>query len=174
VETRAERVGLSFKGGLFMNALALLAVLGTSQAVSGEKWLDDYGAALKQAKEQQKPLLVIIDRPADSAARISQISHSEAKPADDLKNYVLCRIDGDTEYGKAVAKAFQANTLPHTAVIDKTGAKILFTKAGQFTSDEWKTTLVAYRTGVRPVSYSSASLVEQAYGSYCPSCQRGR
>jgi hypothetical protein len=156
-----------------MNALVLLAVLSTGQvAAANEKWLDDYGVALKQAKEQQKPLLVVIDRPADSAARISQISHTEAKPADDLKNYVLCRVDADTDYGKAVAKAFEATTLPHTAVIDKTGSKILFTKYGQFTSDEWTTALATYRAGVRPVSYSSH--VEQVYGSYCPSCQRGR
>jgi hypothetical protein len=156
-----------------MNTLVLLGVLATSQvATTSDQWLSDYGVALKQAKEQQRPLLIVIDRPADAAARISQISHIEEKPADGLKNYVLCRVDADTEYGKAVAKAFEATTLPHTAVIDKTGSKILFTKQGQFTSSEWTTTLASYRAGVRPVAYSS--YVEQTFGSYCPSCQRGR
>src|SRR6478672_1790188 len=120
-----------------MNALVLLAVLGTGQvATTGEKWLDDYGLALKQSKEQHKPLLIVIDRPNDSAGRISQISHSESTPANDLKNYVLCRVDADTKYGQAVAKAFATTALPYTAVIDNAGEYILYAKSGQFSSDE--------------------------------------
>ena len=169
-----------------MNALVLLAVLGTGQVATpaenvtdkgAAKWLNDYGEGLKQARQQGKPLLVVIDRPGDAVGRVSQISHSEAKPADDLKNYILCRVDADTAYGKAVVKAFEATTLPHTAVIDKAGEYILFTKQGQFSSQEWASTLDTYRAGVRPVSYrSAAEQVFSGYGSssYCPSCQRGR
>ncbi len=172
-----------------MNALVLLAVLGTGQVAAsdettGVKWLSDYGVALKAAREQGRPLLIVIDRPGDAVGRISQISHSEAGPADDLKHYVLCRVDADTAYGKAVVKAFEAASLPHTAIIDKAGEYILFAKAGQFSSQEWTTTLAKYRTGVRPVSYRSArEEVFSGYsgygyggygGSYCPSCSRGR
>ncbi len=172
-----------------MNALVLLAVLGTGQVAAsdetaGAKWLSDYGVALKAAREQGKPLLIVIDRPEDAVGRVSQISHSETKPVDDLKHYVLCRVDADTAYGKAVAEAFDAASLPHTAVIDKAGQYVLFSKEGQFSSQEWTATLAKYRTGVRPVSYRSSAR-EQVYSgssgysgyshgsSYCPSCSRG-
>ena len=159
-----------------MNVLVLLAVLGTGQvAATNDKWLDDYGAALKQAKEQRKPLLIVIDRPNDAVGRISQISHSESPSGSDLKNYVLCRVDADSKYGQAVAKAFETTALPFTAVIDNAGQYVLFEKSGQFSSAEWTTTLTTYHAGVRPASYAS-QVYEQSVGggSYCPNCQRGR
>ncbi len=66
-------------------------------------------------------------------------------------------MDADSPYGQAVAKAFEATTLPHTAVIDKAGEYILFAKAGQFSAQEWSATLDTYRAGVRPVSYRATA-----------------
>jgi hypothetical protein len=66
-------------------------------------------------------------------------------------------------------------------VIDKAGEYVMFTKRGQFSAQEWTSTLDTYRTGVWPASYRAAaheavygSSYNGGYGSYCPSCQRGR
>ena len=137
-----------------MNTLMMLLVMGAGQVTgAGENgWSDDYGAALKQAKQLGKPLLIVIEGPDDSVARLEQISLRDDRGQTALlKHYVLCRIDATTKYGKAVAKSFRATQLPHTAVIDKTVSTILYTKRGQFTSQEWKTTLTKYRHGVRVV-----------------------
>jgi hypothetical protein len=166
-----------------MTTLMLLAVLGTGQAASDQTtsaannaWLSDYGVALQRTKETGKPLLIVIDLPGNSAARIEQIRYSpgdsgdkaadkkaadkkaadeatDSASADLLKYYVVCRIDASSKYGQAVAQAFETTTLPYTAIIDKRAERILFSKAGQFTANEWTTTLTSYWRGERLVSY---------------------
>jgi hypothetical protein len=150
-----------------MNALVLLAVLGTSQAAApagpgASGWYDDYGAALRASKQAGKPLLIVIDQPGVAAGRLERLNvqpvstRTESRPDALLKSYVLCRIDAGTKYGEAVAKAFRAPTLPYTAVIDKTGSEVLFSKAGQISSDDWTATLTKFQRGERYVSYQPA------------------
>jgi len=147
-----------------MNALLMLAVLGTGQVSQGDQaWLDDYGIALAQAKTQNRPLLVVIQ----AGSRFRQISvQKTAKPGPATQGYVLCHIDGGSDYGKRVATAFNATSLPHTAIIDKTGSTILYTKQGSMSNTQWSATLATYRAGVQPVAYQSYQepAAEQSYG----------
>jgi hypothetical protein len=143
-----------------MTAMILLATLSAGQiATADAAWLGDYGLALQKTKEQGKPLLIVIDLPGRSvtrgeAARVEPAGYAAGSEGSEaLKDYVLCRIDASSKYGRSVVAAFQATTLPHTAIIDRRGASILYTKQGQFSSSEWTTTLTSYRHGVRPVSY---------------------
>jgi len=146
-----------------MTTLMLLAVLGTGQAAGSDTWLSDYGEALTQARESGKPLLIVIDRPAN-AARVEHVSHSASgQSSESLKHYILCRVDADTAYGQAVAKAFGTSSVPYTAIIDKRGEKILFTRAGRFSMDEWNAALVSYQRGVRPVAYQPPVEYQPAY-----------
>jgi hypothetical protein len=145
-----------------MNSILLLAVLSAGQSAGTPSWLDDYGAALSQAKQARKPLLIVIDRPSDAGARIEQISYrDDSRQEALLKNYVLCRVDAGTAYGAEVAKVFGASRLPYTAIIDKTTTAVLYTKAGQFTGDDWTATLVRYQSGERPVAYQPPVAIQQ-------------
>jgi hypothetical protein len=98
-----------------------------------------------------------------------------------LGSYELCHVDVSTEYGKRVAQAFKATQFPHTAIIDRTGAVVLYKKPGAIAESEWSATLAKYQTGERPVSqtafYRGGSVMPTSYpvmsnSSYCPSCQR--
>lgn len=151
-----------------MTSLVLLAVLSTGQAAGTDSaWMNDYGAALKKTAELQKPLLIVIDLPDNEVGRVKQVSYRSSAESELMKSYVLCRVDASSKYGQAVAKAFEATSVPHTAIIDREGKSILFTKRGQFSSDdEWATMLSTYRSGVapasvQPVSYQGASTRSQ-------------
>lgn len=114
------------------------------------EWTHDYGAALKAAKAESKPLLVVIENPADRAVRIDEVSLGEKQATDQLlAKYELCRVDVTTPYGQAVAKAFRTASFPTTVIIDKTASVQIFSHVGSFTSDEFRATLFKYQAGER-------------------------
>jgi hypothetical protein len=136
-----------------MNALATWALGLTMFAAtaSPSEWTNDYGAALKAARAERKPLLVVSENPAESAVRFDEISLGDQLAAKALlAKYKLCRIDAATPYGQAVARAFRATAFPTTSIIDKTGSVQIFVKAGRLSAVEWLAALAKHQSGARP------------------------
>lgn len=162
--------------------LAVVTIAASTMAVapSAPKWQADYGKALAATKSDQRPLLVVLDSPADAKTAVQEdLLKADGANAELLKSYELCRVDVSTEYGKKVAAAFGATQFPHTAIIDKNGATVLFKKPGQISGDEFKTTLTKFEKGVQPVAHSvgyrGTVLGSQSGASYpagCTACQR--
>lgn len=145
-----------------------LSTLLLTQSASPPAYPTDYDAALRAARSQNRPLLVVIDCVAESDGRVEQLSTPGDKAqAELLAKYQVCRIDVKTEYGRRAAQAFGAKLYPFTAVIDRTGSVILYEKSGRFTSDAWTSTLVAHQHGVAPqqapVIFSSEQRVEPIF-----------
>ena len=134
-----------------MNSLQIaLAVATTVPTPSGEDlfWVDDYAAALEATKAMEKPLLIVIDDPDDSKKRSEHVQLTpEKKKAELLENYVLCHVDVTTDYGHCVAGVFSVKQYPFTAIIDRTGEKIIYKNAGQLSDSEWVTTLDTHKKG---------------------------
>jgi hypothetical protein len=162
--------------------LAVATIAASTFAVTPTKvkWQADYGKALAATRSDQRPLLVVLDNPADpNAAFDAKLLAAEGEQGQVLKSYRLCRVDVSTEYGQKVAQAFNATQFPHTAIIDKTGASVLFKKAGQMPGDEWHTTLAKFQKGVAPQTQTTFFRGNTILGaqssqpiSNCPSCQR--
>jgi len=146
-----------------MNALATWALGLTMFAAPANsiEWMNDYGAALKAARAERKPLLVVLENPSaravqidagwTDAVRIGQISLVDPQPAKELlSKYKLCRIDASTPYGQAVAKAFRTASFPTTSIIDRTGSVQIFVKSGRLSDGEWRAALAKHQTGARP------------------------
>jgi len=126
--------------------LALLAA-----SASPNDWMNDYGAALKAAKAERKPLLVVIEDPARRTARFEEASLGDQRADRQLlSKYKLCRVDGTTAYGAAVARAFRAQALPFTSIIDKTGSVQIFVKAGPLSETQWRAALAQHQSGAKP------------------------
>lgn len=154
-------------------AAALVAVTAFASVPSKVQWQADYGKALAATRNDQRPLLVVLDIPSKPEAAIDQtLLTAEGDQAKLLEPYELCHVDVSTEYGQQVAKAFGATQFPHTAIIDRTGAVVIFKKPGKIAADEWSTTLTKFQAGQRPfvrtVNYGGASTSL----SNCPACQR--
>lgn len=130
----------------FLATLTLLAA-----TASANEWMSDYGAALKAARAEGKPLVVVIENPADRAVRFEEVSLTPQQSSSQLlARYKLCRVDASTTYGQAVAKAFRATSLPLTSIIDKTGSVQIFVKQGPLSTDEWRAALATHQSGARP------------------------
>jgi len=164
-----------------LHYLAVATVAASSFAVTPAKvkWQADYGKALAATRSDQRPLLVVLDNPADAKTTFdAKLLSPEGASSKLLKSYRLCRVDVSTEYGKKVAQAFGASQFPHTAIIDKTGATVLFKKPGQIAGDEWQSTLAKFEKGERvapqAVFYRGNTILGAQTGdlSNCPSCQR--
>lgn len=163
-------------------AVAVLSASSLAMAPGKVKWQADYGKALEATRSDQRPLLVVLDNPADPAASIEpQLLDAKGDQAALLKPYRLCRVDVSTDYGKKVAESFGAKQFPHTTIIDKTGKVVLFKQAGKIADDQWRTTLAKFEKGeqAKPVlSYYRGGTILGAqaqplgYPSNCPSCQR--
>jgi hypothetical protein len=132
-------------------AVFLAVALGASQAAAAEPWHATYASAYRAGKAAGRPVLVVLDDPAQAGARIDQVSHRTALPsaaeAALLANYELCHVDVATEYGKAVARSFGAYQFPYVAITDRKVQVLLTEHSGRFADDEWLATLAKYRRG---------------------------
>jgi hypothetical protein len=143
---------------------ALLPLLLLAAAPQGG-WSQDYGACLKRAAAEKRPLLVVLERPA-AAVRPAAVKRN-AEDSATLENYVLCRVDATTKYGQELAQKFDASELPFTAIIDRNGERQIYRHAGQLSDSDWRTTLATYRQGTAPVRPAS-TLTKLRFESYSP------
>ncbi len=169
-----------------LHLLAAATIAATTLAATPGKvqWQADYGKALEATKSDQRPLLLVLDVPANPQASLdSQLLSTDGEQGKLLASYELCRVDASTEYGKKVAEAFHATQFPHTAIIDRTGKTLVFQKPGKIAADQWKVTLAAYQGGATPTAYTTfyrgangavmaQTLGETTQGYSCPLCQR--
>ena len=127
----------------------LLAMSSLTAAHSvGPEWNRDYGEALAATRLHQRPLLIVLDRPAEESRRILPARFNPDTTGKALlKPYELCHVDVDTPYGQRVAEAFQVKQFPFTAIIDRTGQKIIFKRSGKFDTGEWASTLIEHKEG---------------------------
>ena len=136
---------------------ALLLVLSVAGQADAE-WLTNYAQALKQSTNENKPLLVVLDKPNEPLQRIEQISlKADKKQSELLKNYVPVRIDVTSEKGKKLATAFKATSFPYTVVTAKTSRRIIYRNTGTYSKDAWNTMLTAYKSGVSKAVYRSSN-----------------
>lgn len=175
----------------FAMVTATLAVAAADS--TAPQWESDYATALAQTRQDDRPLLVVIDQPGVDGQSIQQ-SLLTGSADGKLADYDLCHVDASTKYGKKVADAFKADAFPYVAFVDKGGKVILHQHAGSLDSTEWTKLVGKYHTGVVPTrhvvakptvrtSTISASAPVQSYPSYqpynasprpyCAKCQRG-
>jgi hypothetical protein len=131
-------------------AVSALAASTVSTDSGSLQWQADYGKALAATRDQERPLLVVLDVPDDpkSALEAEQLK-TKGKQGKLLSAYELCHVDVSTKYGKKVAEAFRAKDFPFTAIIDRTGSIVLAKQSGPISNDEWLETLAKYQEGER-------------------------
>jgi hypothetical protein len=162
--------------------LAALSVGLLAGAPQKPQWEASYGKALKATRNENAPLLVVLDKPGSDTAEMEPELLGEVAPGSDesklLRPYQLCHVDVTTKYGRKVANAFNADNFPHVAIIDKTGSKVIFRKTGKIEAGEWARILKRHKTGERSLaqtvsrtSYKPDSGFSDSK-PYCPNCQR--
>lgn len=162
---------------------ALVVALTPSLALAGS-WQSDYAAALKIAKEQDKPLFVYFDD--EPASRV------DAKFAglNDLTNkYVLVYANKATDAGKTLYRIFEVDG-DHASIVVERGQQWQYGRYVRDLDDRELRVLLANAkdakgapatdilspassTSVEPSSSTgSQPVVELPTSSYCPNCRR--
>jgi hypothetical protein len=132
-----------------MHAL-LLAALASVTVTSELEWSSHYAQAKSAAATAQKPLLVVLEDPAEPSRRFdTERLASTEEQQDLLKHFQLCRVDVTTPYGKRVAEALSVRELPYTAITDKSAKYITYRAAGQVSPENWVETLNVRKSGER-------------------------
>ncbi|MCA9247224.1 MAG: hypothetical protein KDA42_08925 [Planctomycetales bacterium] len=130
-------------------ASLMLAATLLSAAPDTARWTNDYGLALTETRQTNRPLLVMLDNPNDPE---QAVANSQIKPtgftASTLQRYHLCRVDVSTDYGKEVAKVFRASEFPSAVIIDPTGRQIIYRRTGRLSDSEWDSILTQYQDGI--------------------------
>jgi hypothetical protein len=174
-------------------ATATLAISLLTSTPQPLEWQADYGKALAATRSGDQPLLIVLDKPASTDDRLDPALLSqgtiEGQDFALLRPYHLCHVDASTDYGQEVAKAFKADSFPFTAIIDKTGSVVIFSKAGKMANDEWQQALKTFQNGertdtlasdgaVKHVSYKltgssgeSSTVAKSTAKPYCAKCQ---
>jgi hypothetical protein len=140
-------------------AAATLAVSLLTSTPQPLEWQADYGKALAATRSGDQPLLIVLDKPGTTENRLDPALLSqgtiEGQDFELLRPYHLCHVDASTDYGQEVAKAFKADSFPFTAIIDKTGSVVIYSKAGNMQTDEWQQVLKSFQKGERTDSLAS-------------------
>lgn len=166
-------------------AIAIFSVGLLSGAPQTPQWEESYGKALEATRDENAPLLVVLDKPQTEEARLEPellgTSEESSEDTELLRPYQLCHVDVTTKYGRKVADAFRAKKFPHVAIIDKTGSTVIFRKSGKIDAKEWESILARHKSGDRSLARTvsrtsyrpSESLGDNSSRQpYCPSCQR--
>jgi hypothetical protein len=139
-----------------MNGLfaAVALVSGVLAQDATPAWKTNYAEAYHASRAAGRPMVVVIEKPADPAYPVNQASFLSARVAADeaalLANYELCRIDASTEYGQKIAKSFGAAQFPYVAITDKKVEVLLAQHTGGMTRQQWVAMLANHRTGEAP------------------------
>jgi len=139
-----------------MTSLLTTIALTLSAAVAAPaQWQADYGKALEATRNNDRPLLVVLDDSTKTEAQVAEeLLKATGENADLLAAYQLCHVDVSTDYGQKVAAKFGATKFPHTSIIDKTGKVILYKNRGDIAEHQWENALSTYKNGLRLASTS--------------------
>jgi hypothetical protein len=112
------------------------------------EWQSHYQQAKKTAHQSQRPMLIVLENPRRSETSFDEtMLAGQHKQVELMRNYLLCKIDVTTPYGKRVAAALRADRFPYTLITDKTATYITFRQAGKMSSEQWCLNLEMHKQG---------------------------
>jgi hypothetical protein len=136
--------------GALIVGISLTAIRADAEEWRPE-WKASYAAAYQAGRETRRPVLVVIDKPAEPAYRVESVSGRFDAPTERdaalLAGYEMCHIDASTDYGQKVAESFGVKQFPYVAITDRRVEVLLFEKAGHMSQAEWAATLAKHRSG---------------------------
>ena len=151
-----------------MNGIVATWMLCLASSATGATWHDDYTTALKAARADRKPLLVVMHNPQQPQQTLEQVAKAQTESTTLLENYHVCRIDVSNANGQRVAQVFRATQFPYTVITDRAAQKIIFRKGGDFTDAQWSETLADYRRGSKPLTMAAFARPASSLGG--PDC----
>jgi hypothetical protein len=162
---------------MYVNLLLLLSggLAAGGMDAGTETQFDSYTKAWHAAADVHKPMLVILNPPADEVSTHASISvdalNEDPEIGRILEDYVVAEIDTSTEHGRLVHELFGSEALPRVVVIDNDQEWQVYRTSRQLAHDEMVEVLEKYRSGEQVSTRSTARRQYRSSG-YCPNCRR--
>ena len=158
--------------------LVLGGLLGGMNTDATGETFESYTKAYRTAAEVKRPMLVILNPPAEQVAAGNAVSIQELREDAEidklLENYVVAEIDTGTEHGKKVHELFGNKPLPRVVVIDNDQKLQIYRTSDRLGTAKIKDVLETYQDGETTAAVSSSLNWTRPYVNpgYCPNCRR--
>jgi len=156
--------------------LILGGFLGGLNTDSAGRTFESYTKAYHAAADVKRPMLVILNPPAEQVAADNAISigklREDAEINKLLDSYVVAEIDTGTEHGKKVHELFGSKPLPRLVVIDNTQKLQIYRSSDHLEPNKIKEVLEAYQDGTSTATSSLNAARQIVTPGYCPNCRR--
>ena len=152
-------------------------LVGANTDSTGETF-ESYTKAYHAAAEVKRPLLVVLNPPAEQVAAGNAVSIDRLREDEEieklLENYVVAEIDTGTEHGKKVHELFGNKPLPRVVVIDNDQKLQIYRTSDHLALDKFRDVLETYQDGETVSTMSSNLNWTRQYTNpgYCPNCRR--
>lgn len=155
--------------------LVLGGFLGGMNTDAGRTF-ESYTQAYHAAADVKRPMLVILNPPADQVAADNAISIEKLREDTEINkllgSYVVAEIDTGTEHGKKVHELFGSKPLPRLVVIDNTQKVQIYRSSDHLETNKIKEVLEAYQDGTRTATSNLNAARQFVTPGYCPNCRR--
>jgi hypothetical protein len=138
-------------GSLLLTVGLFVGVETATRDAAQLKTFDSYTQAWQTARDESRPMLVVLNPAADSpkASKAVDVDGLRKDKAINelLDNYVVAQIDTSTEHGKKVMDVFHSPTLPRIVVIDAHQERQVFATSSTVSDTQLKTVLEKAKSG---------------------------
>lgn len=149
-------------------ALLLLAGMAVGED-QNTRCFENYAQGWQAARLTRRPMLVILNPGEGNGKEPIELEdvRKTAETRQLLDDYVVVMVDTESDYGKAVYKAFREPELPRVVVIDKNQQVQLYKTSRPLYGQLWTAVLKTYRNGERHAA------LRPAYGRRGAALQHG-
>ena len=139
---------------------------------------ESYTKAYRTAADVKRPMLVILNPPAEQVAADNAVSIEKLRENTEidqlLESYVVAEIDTGTEHGKKVQELFGNKPLPRIVVIDNAQKLQIYRTSDHLETTKIKEVLETYQDGTTTAAVSSSLNWTRQYVApgNCPNCRR--
>ncbi|MBL8849087.1 MAG: hypothetical protein JNG89_05360 [Planctomycetaceae bacterium] len=144
---------------------------------SAGQTFDSYTKAYHAAAEGKRPMLVILNPPADQVAADNAIDVDKLREDLDisklLDSYVVAEIDTGTDHGRKVHELFGSTQLPRVVVIDNEQKNQIYRTSDHLETVKLKEVLETYQDGTPTAVSTNLNWARQyVQPGNCPNCRR--
>lgn len=156
--------------GYFL-ALLLFTPMSASTGNTGLQWQNDYPAAMIQAEELNRPLLVVIGYGDEGWKQVVQAAATEPAVRELLASKCVCLyLDRNDVCMKDYADRFDASNQPFVALSDRSRQRQVYRHAGPVAANDLRAAVENPSVSVRTANYQAPGTVAPAAGCPCQPC----
>lgn len=152
---------------MFATVLSIMCFVGGDDSSDFGTWRLDYGRAIQEVAEQDKPLFIAFDKvDSDVGKMVASDQFMDSQVENALAaDYVRMFVDVESEAGKELAAQFGAVEFPGFVVIDRSAHWQAYRRSGSHSPADLLSVLTRYRRTKITSPTGSTTIGSSYYGA---------